>query len=166
MSFTAKILSVYYEAKVKTEPADHVYRFGKKKILLSKEQQEKWGTVYLGPFESHKIEHGLLYTIDKIEDNDGKKWFQIRFGDDYKHYLEIDHWNRFKLNWIHKRYWVQKNWEWFLKTLVAALIGALVALIGTDLGYRRGYQNGLKEGLFLHPDTAQQSPPKTLPATH
>lgn len=143
--FTAKIEGLGREATVDEFDRNFnwaIFEFTRSKILFTKRQTNK---EYFQIFESCKIIDKTKYTFAKAYDDNDKKRFQIAYGeDDCKAFLKINWWNKIKCNIIHGRYFLHREREWFIKTIIAALIGFAFGLIGTYLGYRQGYQNGLK----------------------
>ena len=130
--------------------------FTKRKVLFSKKHGEKIYhlTIPLGcPFQT-----GSDYELRTEYDKEDKKRFVIEFNYNMncKSYLKINWYNRFKLNWIHKRYLIHRDPDFFWKTLFSAFIGFLFGLIGIIAGYRQGYQNGIKTGKAQSQDTLKQ----------
>ena len=99
----------------------------------------------------------MEYDFDKLLDKDDKKQFSIVLKqrlnplDSGIHYLDISFWNKIKANIIHHRYFIDREKEWFIKTLIAAAVGFTFAIIGNALGYHQGYQNGIKVGQSQNP---------------
>lgn len=122
-----------------------IFEFTKSKIIFTKRQtKETYSLIFdICPFADKS-----KYTFDKVYDENDKKQFQITIDgrEPCTAYLDILWWNKIKCNIIHRRYFIDREKEWFLKTLIAAFVGFLFSIIGLYLGYRQGYQNGIRVG--------------------
>lgn len=150
----------------KSEPlfvTPYCLKFSKNKIYFTDEALKKAGNIShaLDPFNNGKtFRHTETYELIKLDKYDvdrmkGSK-FQVKFQSGTKINIASGGWNSILMRFIHQRYWVQKNKDWFIKTLIAAIIGFLFSLIGLYLGYRQGYQNGIKAGKPTRPNTTLQ----------
>jgi len=103
-----------------------------------------------------------LIVLRKYEDvfswtKDSK--FQAKFEGGATMNLVTDFWNGIKLRIVHKRYWVQRNWDDLLKMFISAAIGFIFAICGHTIGYRQGYESGVKVGLSHLQDTIPKGRP-------
>ena len=148
----------------KSEPlfvTPYYLKFSKNKIYFTNEALKKAGSISNGldPFNNGKIfRHTETYNLIRLDQYDvnrmkGSK-FQIKLQSGTTINVASGGWNGMLMRLIHERYWVQKNKDWFIKTLIAAMIGFLFSLIGLYLGYRQGYENGIKVGKASRQDTA------------
>ncbi len=134
-------------------------KFSRYRIFLEDEQINR---IWYDPLLVQPVTHKSEYTFDKKLNKEDKKQFTIiltqrlNLLDNGIHHLDINLWNKIKANIIHKRYWVDREKEWFIKTLIAAAIGFVFGIIGSWIGYRQGYQNGLKEGKHQTQDTIRK----------
>ena len=155
MKFKAQILGCWHPStrnEITNEPiGKHILTFKKYKIIFPKEFITQ--TLHLEFFGACPFQNNAKYTLDKALDTNDKIKFQITINNECKAFININWYNRIKCNIIHKRYLIDREREWFLKTLIAALLGFLFAIIGSSIGYRQGYQNGLKEGKMQNQDT-------------
>ena len=126
------------------------FKFSKRRILFTKKHPEKF--YYLQIPLACPFQNNSDYTLEVKYNKEDEKGFLITIAgqQNCKAYLNLNSWNRFKMNWIHRRYLIHRDTDWFWKTLIAAIIGFILTLIGTGIGYNRGYQSGLKEGKALH----------------
>lgn len=135
-----------------------LFSFSKAKIWFGKNQ--KADMYSLGIIHGVcNFSNGAEYTFDKGYNKDEKKvWFisSLNGNTDCKSVINLDTWNKIKCNIIHGRYFLYREREWFIKTIIAAAVGFIFGLIGTGIGYRQGYENGLKEGKHQIQDTAQK----------
>ena len=149
MTFKAKIHGIVSISQEGQSPVDTTITFTGYRIKLTDEQI---GRLYLDPMLVQEVVHNAEYDFDKLRNKEDKKQFSIILKhrlnnlDKGIHHLEISKWNKIKANITHHRYWLYREREWFIKTLVAAAIGFLFALIAGTIGYRQGHADGLKEG--------------------
>lgn len=143
------------------QSVDRVVTFTKYRIRVD---EAKINRLYFDPLLVQPIADGMEYEFDKRLNREDKKMFSIILKhrlnqlDNGLHHLDIDLWNKIRANIIHRRYWVDREKEWFVKTLIATIIGFAFALIANTIGYRQGYQNGLKEGKHQIQDSIQKLP--------
>jgi hypothetical protein len=148
-TFKAKIHGAVGISISHSEPPEMILSFTRYKIRLNDEQLNR---IYLDPLLVQLVYDKMEYNFDKRLNREDEKMFSIILKDKLNaldkglYHLEISLWNRFKANLIHHRYWLDKEKEWFTKTIIAAMIGFLFGLIGIFIGYRQGYNKGLKEG--------------------
>lgn len=132
------------------------FKFHRTHVSFSKKQNEKYGEyLYLNPFNT-KFSDRTLYVLEKIMDR-GKAQYRIKVAE-FSVDLRVSWWNEFKLNWIHGNHWINKESDWFKKTIITAIISTMVGA----LAYNVGYQNGVKAGKAGIPKVPLQavSPPK------
>ena len=140
----------------KSEPlfvTPYYLKFSKNKIYFTDEALKKAGYISNGldPFNNGKtFRHTEIYELIRLDKYDvdrmkGSK-FQVKFQSGTKINIASGGWNGILMRFIHDRYWIQKNKDWFIKTLIAAAIGFIFGLIGSIAGYRQGFQDGIKEG--------------------
>ncbi|MES2373780.1 MAG: hypothetical protein V4557_14465 [Bacteroidota bacterium] len=109
------------------------------------------------PNEHDKSKVLTTYTFDKIRDKDDKRQFQITYPNSATATLKMGWFNKFKCNWVHRRYIINKDeGEWFIKTIITTLIAAMVSLMSLWIGYRQGHQAGLKEVQSQSQDTTHK----------
>lgn len=82
--------------------------------------------------------------------------FQISFEGGETVNLIMNEWNVFRFNCVHKRYEIQKHWEWFWKTILTIIIGAAIGVICNRSGYKQGYKDGVTAGEQKITDTNPQ----------
>lgn len=154
MTFKAKIISCT-DLSTLSRPAEVgiPFHFTKRNILFSKRHTQK--RYYLSIPLACPFQHETQYTFDKVHDKEDKRRFIIYLNSDKNcgSYLQLTIWNKIKCNIIHHRYFIDREKEWFWKTLIAAAIGFVFGVIGSSIGYRKGYQNGLREGKSQSQDT-------------
>jgi hypothetical protein len=144
-TFKAKIYGATWISTGNEIPVQQVLKFSKRKILLTDDQIKRG---YFDPLLVQDIAHKTEYIFDKTLNKEDEKKFAIILKqklnalDNGIHFLDINWFNKIKANIIHNRYWIDKEKEWFVKTLLAAFVGAAFALIGGFLGYKLGFQNG------------------------
>ena len=149
MTFKAKIHGLVSISREGQSPVDTTITFTRHRIKLTDEQI---GRFYLDPMVVQEVVHNAEYDFDKLLNKEDKKQFSIILRqklnnlDKGVHHLDISRWNKIKANIIHHRYWLYREREWFVKTLIAAAIGFLFALIAGVIGYRQGHADGLREG--------------------
>lgn len=97
------------------------------------------------------VVHDTTYRFDKDYNYNDDKVFVIFIGEE-KYNLRIDFWNKIKANIIHHRYLLDKEKEWFIKTIIATAIGAIFALIGAYVGYKIGIQSQQIPKTTIQPD--------------
>lgn len=154
MRFKATILSCVNIVKDGyPSPLETPFIFTKRKILFTPKHGEKFYHLSIAlscPFQS-----GSDYTLTTEYNREDRKKFVITIAGDKncKSYLGINLYNRFKLNWIHRRYLIHRDPDWIWKTLITAFIGFLFSIIGIILGYHLGHQDKLKESKVTHQDT-------------
>lgn len=99
---------------------------------------------------SVSIYNGTNYTLKRLNrfdesyTKDAK--FQAVFKDNGVYNLRVSFGNEILLKIVHKRYGIQKHWEWFWKTIVTVLIGAVIGYFVGKWGYKEGYKDGLMDG--------------------
>ncbi|MFC4263844.1 hypothetical protein ACFOWM_13185 [Ferruginibacter yonginensis] len=158
-TFKAKIHGTVSIRQGEQSPIDQTITFTKYKIKLKDEQINR---IYFDPLLVQVVADKMEYSFDKKLNKDDKKMFSIILKqklnalDNCLYHLDISLWNKIKANIIHNRYWLDREKEWFFKTLVAATIGFLFAVIGGKIGYQQGYENGLKEGKAQKQDTIRK----------
>ena len=162
-TFKAKIIHgvcvSYYENQ---PPPDLLISFSKYKILLKEEQINRF---WLDPFQVQLVVHKAEYDLDKLLNKEDEKMFAIILRqklnvlDKGIHFLDISAWNKFKANVIHNRYWIDREKEWFIKTIIATAIGALFALMGAYVGYKAGLRNGQPPTIIKTPTQTPQGKP-------
>lgn len=146
-SFKAKIKSTVRVATFSEFDKNagwQIFDFTKSKIIFTKRQSKQ--TYFLTFHETCPFGDRSTYVFDKVYDENDKEQYQITINgqSNCTSYLEINWWNKIKCNIIHRRYFIDREKEWFLKTLIAAFVGFMFSIIGLYLGYRQGYQNGIK----------------------
>ena len=141
---------------------DSLITFTKNRILLSEPQI---GHLYFDPFQVQQVTDRMEYSFDKLNNSADEKMFSIILKiklnnlDTGIYHLDISRWNKIKANIIHHRYWIDREKEWFLKTVIATTIGAIMALMGAYVGYRIGLQSLKLPTTTVQPNTHQQSKP-------
>jgi hypothetical protein len=137
---------------------DKEFLFSKSKIYFPKHKANKH-YVIMGCLEQvGRLSDGKKYMFDKIYDEDTEKTiFKISLegSNGCGSELQIDLWNKLKCNIIHKRYWIDREKEWFLKTMIATAVGALFALMGAYVGYKIGIQSLKLPTTTVQPGTTQ-----------
>lgn len=100
--------------------------------------------------------HRSFYTIEKDYNKDERRVFKIVINENKKisGVLELNWWNRIKCNWIHHRYWVQKEKDFILKTTITLLLGATIATLSTRRGYADGFREGTRQAKAEQIDSA------------
>lgn len=128
--------------------------FSKNKIISHRDAET--GKPYPDPAAYHSNRVLGTYTFDKPLNDKDEKVFQVTIqGNTYD--IELDWFNKFKCNWLHQRYVINKDaGEWFIKTIITTIVAALLSLLSLWIGYRQGHQAGLKEGQSQSQDTTQQ----------
>ena len=132
-TFKARIHGAFPISIGDETPINPVVTFSKYKILLKDEQINR---IFLDPFFAQVLSHKAEYDFDKLLNKEDKKKFSIILKQKLNNldkgiqHLDISIWNKFKANVIHNRYWIDKEKEWFIKTIIATAIGALFALMG------------------------------------
>lgn len=146
-TFKATIIGSWHIEDKVPKPTHREVSFSKRRIPLNPSQVER---IYLDPMFVQLIADKAEYTFDKLINKEDKRKFSIIITqklnalDDGIHYLDLSTWNKIKANIIHGRYWLYREREWFVKTLIATIIGAAFGIIGAFLGYKAGFQNGTK----------------------
>jgi len=149
-TFKAKIIGSVVRSEGIQPPIDITIKFNKYRVLLDEKQINRISLD--APYDKFMLSDKMDYTFDKKVNKVDKKQFSVLLFDSYYH-LKISNIDKIKANIIHGRYWLYREREWFLKTLVAAAIGFLFAITGQRIGYRQGHQDGLKEGITHPQDT-------------
>ena len=166
MTFKAEILNVQNEVSFaelnNKKVTNRFFEFSRSKIFFNTPQKNE--KLFLEPpspvHSTSTFKDGIKYTFDKVYDDNDKKIFQITVGNhSYTSPIRISPYNRVKCNFIHKRYFIQKNKDELYKIIFAAIIGAIISAISTirgyDKGYDRGYENGMRYGIKSTQDTTQ-----------
>src|SRR5580698_4419042 len=139
---------------------DPHFIFSKTLLRFPKDIQEKFTHGFPTDLKNDKtIWHKTKYTLVKLDGDHPARTkrsrFQVFFHEiGHTQNLVTSEWQLMKMNIIHQRYWVQKNGDWFVKTVVATLVGAILALAAQRVGYHEGYEQGIKDASFQH----QQAP--------
>ena len=148
-AFKAKIHGAASTSQGDQTPIDTILTFTKYKIRLRDEQVNR---IYFDRLLVQLVTDKMEYDFDKRQNKDDKKMFSIILKqklnalDTGLHHLDISQWNKIKANIIHNRYWIDKEKDWFFKTIIAVLFGALITFFVTKTSYKQGYNDGLKEG--------------------
>lgn len=125
MKFKAKIISQYYVSQIKELPVPIVFIFSKNKIYFPEELKSRLERLDFDPFQGTPLHDKTNYTLDKVYHYDtDKPVYQITFGQEIKKYIELDFINKLKLQYIHKRFWIQKEPLAMLSLIIS--IGTLV----------------------------------------
>lgn len=140
--------------------AFQTFEFSKNRIFFTKNQSTSstYSLNFSSSFEINRIvrhcviKNWIEYTLTKPENFNEKNQFRISFKDNIDNsecysFLEINWWNRIKLNLIHKRYLVQREKDKIWLVVISAIIGYIIGTIGNASQYKLGYQNGLKDGV-------------------
>lgn len=155
-TFEAKIHGTVLISEGPNKHIDATLTFTRYKIRLKDNQLNR---IYLDPMLAQLIVDKMEYDFDKRLNQNDEKVFSIILKqrlnnlDKGLYHLDINLWNKIKANIIHHRYWIDREKEWFFKTIVAAAIGFLFGVIGSRIGYRQGYESGLREGKSQIQDT-------------
>ena len=132
-------------------PSEDHFTFSKQFIRFPKSIREKWKNGYpLDLKNTNYVFHKMKYTLKKLEADDSSRTknsrFQVIFENGIGMNLIMPEFQIMKMNIIHHRYFVDREKEWFVKTVLATAIGFAFALIANTIGYRQGHADGLKEG--------------------
>lgn len=142
-TFKAKIHGSFLRSEGEQKPVDITVTFNKYRVLL---EDNQIGRITLDPpWDKFIVADKMEYRFDKKPNKEDKKMFSVYLFDNLYH-LQISFWGKIRANIIHHRYWVDREKDWFLKTLIAAAIGFIFGLIGSIAGYQKGFQDGIKEG--------------------
>lgn len=158
-TFRAKIYSAVAIRTGDETSIDQTITFSKYKILLKEEQINR---IYFDPLLVQVVAHKAEYDFDKIRNKEDEKQFSIILKqklnvlDKGIHHLNISKWNKFRANIIHNKYWIDKEKEWFIKTIIATTIGALFALMGAYVGYKAGLRNSQPPTIIKTPSQIPQ----------
>ena len=165
MLFKAKLATTLAidsnSGKFRQHTTNPVFVFSKTRIFFPKKSdgtQQDFFILQDVLKNGDKYELVRLHKYENIETWTKDSKFQAKFSDTTTLNIVPNFWNGILLRIAHKRYWVQRNWDWFLQTIIATLIGAIMGIIGTGLGYHEGYESGLKEGLLHHQASTPHSP--------
>ncbi len=132
MRFKAKIIKC--KTGKEEEPDDNyqVFDFSKKQILFTERQSS--GTYWLDSAFQYSFFDESPYLISKEFDSHKEKdrWsVQFTSGSSF---IEMNLWNTFKMKWIHKKWWIQK--EATMDKMYGGLIGIIVTfLVGLITGF-------------------------------
>ena len=141
-TFKARIHSSYVISKENEIPISHTVTFSKTRIQLKEEQINR---IYLDPLCTNALIYHGDYKFDKLLNRNDEKQFSIILRlnnlDTSIHHLDINLWNKFKANVIHHRYWLDREKEWFAKTIISTLIGFLFGIVGAYIGYKFAKSN-------------------------
>lgn len=134
-----------------------IFQFSKKRIWFTKHHKSEIYSASLY-FGVNDFSNGAEYTFDKgLTKEEKKDWLITSLnGKECKASLQLNLWNKIKCNIIHGRYFIYREREWFLKTLIAATVGFFFSLIGLWIGYRQGYAKGKAESQVSRQDTTQR----------
>lgn len=159
-TFQAKIHGTIAPVTGNEPPIDEIITFSRYRIILKKEQINR---IFYTPVQQQPITHRSQYEFDKILNKNDKKMFAIILKerlnklDSGIKFLDISMWNKIKANIIHHRYWIDREKEWFLKSIITAAIGAIFAIMGAYVGYKAGFQNGKATKTTTPQDTSLPS---------
>jgi hypothetical protein len=149
-TFKAKILGTGLLTRPGDKRTDHFVTFTKRRTKLKPEQIER---IIYGLNADKVFIHNAEYKFDKLPDKDENIKFSVIINGDIFH-LDIDVWNKFKANWIHKRYDIQNQNSWLIKFITAILQiiigGIFVGIVTYNLGYRNGLQDGINKVQEIH----------------
>ena len=129
--------------------ADGTITFTRSRIKLKDFQK---GRLLNNIMAQQTISDDTKYTFSKGYNRSDNKVFFVEI-DSVKFVLGISKWNKIKANVIHNQYWIDREKDWFIKTLIAAAIGFIFGIIGSIAGYQKGHQDGIKEGKAQIQDT-------------
>ena len=95
------------------------------------------------------IHYGQTYTLIRITKDDFTEWSKnAQFQADLNGVqvaIITDIWNGILLRIIHKRYWMQKNWDWFIKAIIYIILGAAIGSYYNNKGFDKGYSKGSED---------------------
>lgn len=115
---------------VKDRPVwKEIFEFTQNEILFNFEQQKIYGDkLSLNPFDT-KFYDGINYQLNKHYKR-GQSIYEIKIDIVYLR-LQLNWWNKIKLNIIHNRYWLFNEKKWFITFLLslAAFILSIISLI-------------------------------------
>lgn len=122
-----------------------LYTFSKKKIFFDMKEEQRFSKALGGKIHIH---YGDKYNLIRITPDDfyeysKKSKFQIDINGE-RGALITDRWNGVKLRIVHERYWIQKNYDWLIKSLLYILFGAIVAYYFNNKGFDKGYSKGIE----------------------
>ncbi len=142
--FKAQIHGSFVISTNGQQPIDKTIEFTKTRIILKEEQLQR---IFLDPFAQNALVYHGEYKLDKLLNKMDEKQFSIVLTnrmnnlDTGIHHLDINWWNKIKANIIHHRYWIDREKEWFAKTIISTLIGFLFGIVGAYMGYKLAKTN-------------------------
>jgi len=127
---------------------DEVWEFSKTRLHFTKEQLGKYGDDLTLDPNIVKWVNGARYSLDV---NDLEPKYRVVIKEFFAVTLRLNWWNKFKMKWIHKKYWLQsEKSNWFKTPLVQQLLAGLIAIgmffLGKAYGYDQGYKKGFIDG--------------------
>ena len=157
MRFKAKIATTQAlpsnTGKYRTHTSTNYFTFSKGRIFYEDKAKDELYGIFLK--EGYFVSSGSHYALVRLSKHENpESWtrdskFQIEFNNGVKFNL-IPNWrNGIVLRLLHKRYWLLKNGDWFLKAVIPILFGAIVGVVINNIAYSKGYQNGLEAGKLL-----------------
>lgn len=97
-----------------------------------------------------------LYKLPKFhKERTEHSKFQIQFEEGQKFMLLMNWRQEIKMKITHNRYWVYREREWFIKTIIATSIGATFGVMGAYVGYKIGIQSLKMPTTTIQPNTPQ-----------
>lgn len=151
-TFEGKIIGMPVKSEVgKPMFASLVLTFSKNRIMVKENQEGRFQL----KFNKGNLTYGTQYIFSKEYNEHDKKVYTITIDSD-RYFIHLSYWNKFKANIVHNRYWISREKEWFVKTIIATAVGALFALMGGYVGYKLGIQSQQTPKTTVQPNKTQQ----------